>query len=178
MRVFASMLFLHQIAVGNTLDVTKDYPELQELIAEAELKQWIEIDVAKAVYRLAPEGKRLHDGWMREAQDLIGRFDIYADVEMDSMGHASFDTGRGQDLRVPMFELSGLDPFRVRLLLGMSDGEWNSLTDWRSAILDVDWYDGVFRPIEQAPSVDELGRERLTRVMDQAQAELRRTDDY
>ena len=40
---------------------------------------------------------------MDEAQDLIKRFDIFGDVDVDSQGTARFDTGLGRDLRVPIY---------------------------------------------------------------------------
>jgi hypothetical protein len=177
-KEYAKMLFLHEIAVGNSLDVTKDYPDLEELIKDAELRNEIEIDTAKAVYKLSPEGRRVHDAWMREAQELIKVYDIFGDVDVDASGNARFDSGFGKDLRVPIFELEGLNPFRARFLLGLNDGEWDRLENWRDAIHDADFYGEIFSPIESAPSVDELGADRLARVLDQGKAALRRQQPY
>jgi hypothetical protein len=172
-RQFARMMFLHQVSVGHSLDVTKDYPDFGEIIQACEKEHLIEIDVPSASYKLTQEGQQLHRGWVDEAQDLIRRFDIYGDVDVDSSGRASFDTGMGRDWRVPMFEHEGVDPFKARFLLGLNDGEWDDLPNWREAALDPAWYQEVFAPIESAPSVEDLGRDRLERVMDQAKAALR-----
>lgn len=176
-KTFAPMIFLHEIAVGNSLDVTKDYAELTDLLKEAELRQWTDIDVGRAVYKLAPAGQQLHDGWMQEAQELIRLYDIYGDVDVDASGNARFDTGFGKDLRVPVFEHEGVDPFRARLLLGLNDGEWDRLPNWRELIYDPAWYEEVFAPVESAPSRDELGEARLARIIDQGKAALRE-DSY
>ncbi len=110
-------MFLHQIAVGSAIDVTKDNPELEELIAWGEKEQYIEIDVKTANYKLTERGKRVHDSYIEEAQNLIKKFDIYGDVDVDRSGTAHFDTGSGRDLRVAAFEMEGVDPFRARFCL-------------------------------------------------------------
>lgn len=172
-RVFAHMMLLHQTAAGHGLDVTKDYPGISFAIAEAEQKGQIEIDVPTATYKLTPIGKRTHQNWIDEAQDLIKRFDIYGDVIVDGNGTASFDTDMGEDLRVPMFELAGVDPFRARFLLGLNDGEWDGMPLWWDQAVDPDWYAEVFGPIESAPSVESLGHQKLERVRDQGATYLR-----
>jgi hypothetical protein len=170
---YAHMALLHHTAVGPRLDVTKDYPSLAGAIAEAERKGEIEIDVPTATYALTPVGRRTHQTWLDEAQELIKRFDVYGDVLVDGAGTASFDSGMGEDLRVPMFELAGVDPFRARFLLGLNDGEWNGAPLWWNDVTDPAWYAEVFGPIESAPSVDDLGRAKLERIREQAAAYLR-----
>lgn len=172
MRLFARMMFLHQLSLGHSLDVTKDYPDLEDLIKEAELQGEIEVDVPTASYKLTSEGRRVHQAWIDEAQDLIKKYDVYGDVDLDSTGRARFDTGRGKDYRVVVYEYEGLNPFRARYLLGLNDGEWDELQDWRDAIQAPAWYESIFEPIEVAPSLAEMGRDRLLRMMDQAKASL------
>jgi hypothetical protein len=174
MKAFARIMFLHQIALGSTIDVTKDHPEIDEVIAWAEREELIEIDVQKAAYRLTAKGKALYEGYVQEAQDLIKKFDIYGDVDLDSSGTVRFDTGLGNDLRVALFELNGVDPFRARFLIGLSDGEWDQLSNWQEVIQDVSWYERMFEQIEQAPSVDDIGRDTLLHIQDEGKAMLRR----
>lgn len=173
LQLYARMMFLHQLSLGHSLDVTKDYPDLADLIKEAERQHLIEIDVPTASYRLTAEGQRVHQGWIDEAQDLIRRFDIYGDVDVDTSGTARFDTGMGRDWRIAAFEHEGVNPFRARFLLGLNDGEWDDLPNWRDAALDPAWYAEVFAPVESAPTGEEIGRDRFERVMDQAKAALR-----
>lgn len=172
-KEFARIFFLHQLAIGFAVDVTREYPELIDVIKFAESKGWIEIDVKKVQYKLTAEGKSVYDRYMDEAQDLIRRFDIYSDVDVDSSGKVRFDTGLGSDLRVPAFEMEGVDPFRARFLLGLNDGEWDKLDNWFESFESPSWYAEIFEPIETAPSIDEIGRPRLTEIIDQAKAALR-----
>ncbi len=166
-------MFLHQIAAGSPIDVTKDNPELEELIAWAEKELYIEIDVKTANYKLTERGKRVHDSYIEEAQNLIKKFDIYGDVDVDRTGTAHFDTGSGRDLRVAAFEMEGVDPFRARFLLGLNDGEWDKLPNWHQLINEISFYNEVFAPIERAVSIEEIGEEKLAAIIDQGKAKLR-----
>jgi len=118
-------------------------------------------------------GKKTHDKWMSEAQDLIRRFDILADVDVDASGKARFDTSLGDDYRVAAYEISNINPYRARLLLGLNDGEWNDIHDWESLATDRNWYQKQFEPIDKAVSADEIGKERLESVIRQAKDQLR-----
>jgi hypothetical protein len=173
-ELFAQVMFLHQLFLSANVDVTKDHPELEKLIHWGEQEELIEIDVQKASYRLTNKGKSLHDSYIQEAQDLIKRFDIYSDVDIDSKGNVRFDTGLGKDLRIPVFELSGVDPFRARFLLGVNDGEWDQLSNWEELIEDIHFYERIFEPIECAPSVEDIGQATLIKVQDEGKALLRR----
>ena len=173
-KEFARLMFLHQVFNGFAVDVTREFPELLEVIQYAESKGWIEVDVKSVAYKLTEIGRKVHDRYIAEAQDLIRRFDIYADVDVDSLGQARFDTGLGKDLRVPVMEIEGVDPFRARFLLGLNDGEWDELSNWMELFQDKKWYADIFAPIDEAPSTEEIGQQRLASIIDQAKSELRR----
>ena len=173
MNEFAMMMFLQQIGIGFQIDVTKEFPEIGLEIASAEKKNWIEIDVTKAAYKLTEDGKAALKKYIDAAQDLIKRYDIYCDVDVDSSGTARFDTGLGQDLRIAAYEFEGIDPFKARFLLGLNDGEWNNLSNWMELIHDKAWYDGVFEPVEMAPSIDDVGTAKMQSIMEQGKAALR-----
>jgi hypothetical protein len=173
MKTYGQIMFLHQMAIGFQLDVTKDFAELADLQPELERKELIDIDVKKASYKLTPAGKAVYDKYIVEAQELIKRYDIFIDSDVDATGKARFDTGLGRDLRVAVYELEGVDPFRARFLLGINDGEWNNLSNWYECIADENWYANVFRPIENAPGVDDIGRDKLINIVDQGKAALR-----
>lgn len=172
-KEFARLFFLHQVAIGTSIDVTKEYPELIDVIKWAEAKAYVEVDVKNVKYKLTAAGQRFHDQYIEEAQNLIKRYDIYSDVDVDSSGFVRFDTGLGQDLRVPAFELAGVDPFRARFLLGLNDGEWNKLDDWMDKFENPDWYASIFEAIEKAPSIDEIGKKQMADIMEQAKFKLR-----
>jgi hypothetical protein len=171
-RDLSRVMALHQIAIGYPIDVTKELPELTEVIAWAESNELIEIDVQKVAYKLTAKGRRMHDSYIEEAQDLIKRFDIYGNVDSDNSG-IYFDTGLGRDLRVPAFEMEGVDPFRARFLLGINDGEWDKLSNWPEVFNQESWYGQIFAPIEQAPSLEEVGREKMAEIMTRAKSILR-----
>jgi len=170
---FAKLMFLHQIAIGAPIDVTKDYPEIATVIAWAEKENFIEVDVKKASYKLTDAGRQYHDRVLQEAQDLIKKFDIFGDVDVDMNGTPHFDTGMGKDMRVPIFELSGVDPFRARFLIGLNDGEWDKLSNWIELCNDKSWYEKVFEVVERAPSIEEFGRTNLLRILDEGKAAVR-----
>jgi len=173
MREFARLFLLHQIKVGAHVDVTKDLPELNDSISWAEREGLIEIDVKSAAYKLTERGKRTHASYIEEAQNLIRRYDIFGDVDVDASGKAHFDTGLGRDLRVPVYEMEGIDPFRARFILGLNDGEWDRLDNWTDVIEDKKWYDEIFRPIETAPSIEDIGEDTLKQIIHQGKALLR-----
>lgn len=171
----ARLMVLHQIAIGTTIDVTKDTAELIDFIAWAEKEGLIEIDVKKAAYKLTEKGKRTHDSYIEEAQNLVVRYDIFSDVDVDSAGQAHFDTGLGRDFRIAVYEMEGVDPFRARFLLGLNDGEWDKLPRWEEALENENWYKEIFAPIENAPNADDAGGEAvLAGIIDQGKAKMRR----
>lgn len=170
----ARLMFLHQVAKGAQIDVTKDLPELQDVLGRLEKDGLIDIDVKKAAYKLTEKGVRTHASYLEEAQNLIRRYDIFGDVDIDASGKAHFDTGLGKDLRVPVYEVEGIDPYRARFLLGLNDGEWDGTEDWIDNLENENWYRQVFEPIDRAPSVDDVGgKARIEAVIDQGKSVLR-----
>lgn len=177
-KEFSNTFFLHQICVGRQLDVTKDHIELDETLKQAEREGLVEVDVKQASYRSTPKGKAKHDAIMSEAQDLIKRYDIYCDVDVDANGTARFDTGLGRDLRVPVYEFEGVDPFRARFLLGLNDGEWDKMEDWTDVVEDPKWFASIMDPIERAPSLEEIGRNKVQAIIEQGKAKLREESQF
>lgn len=173
---YAGLALLHMLAVGRHLDVTKDHPGLSETLGRLERDGLIAIDVPRASYALSEAGKARHEAMVREAQELVKRYDIYGDVDEDPSGTVRFDTGLGQDWRVAVFELEGLDPFRSRFLIGLNDGEWDQLPDWTLRLQDPVWYDEVFAGVESAPGVQDVGVPRLERAIAAGKARLRDDD--
>jgi hypothetical protein len=174
---FALIMFLHQLNIGYEIDVTKDFPEIAAEVAESEKNNWIEIDVKKAAFKLTEAGQAALKRYLDEAQNLIRRYDVYADVDVDGAGNVLFDTNLGKDLRVAAWEFEGVDPFRARFLLGINDGEWNNLSNWMELIHDRAWYDGIFDAIESAPAVDDIGGGQMQTIIDQGKAALRKEQD-
>lgn len=177
-EVLAKLLLLHQLSLGFIIDVTREMPELSNIIAQAEKEELLEIDVKKASYALSEKGKRSHASFIAEAQDLIRRFDIFADVDLDAAGNVHFDTGLGKDLRVAVYELEGVDPYRARFLLGLNDGEWDGLENWTDLVGSQSWYREIFRPVDSALSIDDIGRAKLEHIVDRGKAVLRSDSSF
>jgi hypothetical protein len=173
MMRFAVMMLMHQVKKGYVIDVTRDDPDLMEVIAAAERDHWLDIDVKRACYVLSEAGERHYGALMREAQELVLRYDIYGDVDVLANGEVLFDTGLGDDWRIAMFEYADLDPFYVRFLIGLNDGEWDDLSDWPACVRSQRWYAQVFGPIEAALSVEDIGKDRLEQALRAGKSALR-----
>ncbi len=179
LQELARLMFIHQVAIGTHVDVTRELAELSDTIAWAEKEGLIEIDVQKVEYKLTTKGKRVHDSYIEEAQNLIKRYDIFGDVDVDAnTGEVHFDTNLGHDLRVAVYELESVDPYRARFLLGLNDGEWNKLEDWPELSTSESWYREIFAPIDQAPSVDDVGRDELERIISRGKAAVRKESQF
>ncbi|MBP7860623.1 hypothetical protein KA183_02990 [bacterium] len=178
MEDLARLVFLHQLAIGSLVDVTKENLDLTDIIKWAEDENLVEIDVDKAVYKLTAKGIRMHDSYIEEAQSLIERFDIFSDVDMDAKNDIHFDTGLGSDLRVPIYELEGIDPYRARFLLGLNDGEWNSLDNWTSQIINEKWYREIFDSIDKSPSLEDIGENIIKNILEQGKAAIRKSRSF
>ncbi len=177
MLPFQLLFMLHRFKRG--YEIRADEVDLlRELTDEAENRGLLQFDMGKSSFVLAPDGEQAYKNLVTEAQDLVKRFDIYADVDLEFRGDVHFGTGSGQDLRVPMYQLAGVDPFRARFVLGLNDGEWDDLQDWPRRILDSGWFDEVFAYVEQCPTIEDIGRQQLERVHDAGRRELRGEGDF
>jgi len=65
----------------------------------------------------------MYDRYIAEAQDLIRRFDIYADVRCRFQRSCQVGYKFGTRPAVTLHGDGGVDPFRARFLLGLNDGE-------------------------------------------------------
>ncbi len=169
----SQLFFLHQLAIGGHVDVIKEVPELQDIVSWAEKQGLIEIDVQKTSYKLTEKGKRAHESYVEEGQNLIKRYDLFADVDIDSSGSIFFETGLGRDLRIAVYEMEGVDPYRARFILGLNDGEWDKLDDWESLITSESWYREIFKVVDSAFSANDVGRDVMERVLDRGKAMMR-----
>lgn len=168
----AQAMFIHHVGLDANIDVTTDHPEIDDLIKWGEAEGLIDIDVQKAAYKLTPKGQAYQKKLKTEAQDLIRRYDIFGDVDVDQNGKAHFDSGLGRDLRVAVFEFEGVNPYRARLLVGLNDSEWSS-ADWQDRVQDQNWYQSVFEQVDSAIHVDDVAEPELRRIIDQGRQILR-----
>jgi hypothetical protein len=82
---------------------------------------------------------------------------VFKDVYYDTAsGALEFDTGRGQDLRVQIYEFEDLDPARVVFLLRLYDGSFDEgLATWRESIHSERFFGEVLSPITNGVRIDE-----------------------
>ena len=173
MRAYQVMFALHQFKRGYQTTMT-DVDTLRPVTEEAEAKGLLRFDLSKNTFVVTPAGENAYQSLIAEAQELIGRYDVFSDVDFGkSQPEIRFGSGLGRDLRVPVWELNGINPFRARFVLGLNDGEWDALPDWPRRIVNPRWFDEIFAPIEAAPTIDSLGRPFCERIFDAGKAELR-----
>ena len=84
-----------------------------------------------------------------EAESYVGTYDIFSDVlPGSSAGPHRFGTGRGIDLRVPVYEAEGIDPLRAVFLLRVYDSSLEEAAgdDWKRAATDPGFYRDILVP--------------------------------
>ncbi|MBU6428010.1 MAG: hypothetical protein KGR26_03285 [Cyanobacteria bacterium REEB65] len=172
MLAFQVMFVLHRSKRGYQTTMT-DVDTLAPITDEAESKGLLRFDMAKETFILTEQGQKAYQSLVDEAQQLIARYDLYSDVDCGRDGTIRFQTGLGEDLRVPIWERNGINVFRARFVLGLNDGEWDELPNWPRRITDPRWFDEIFAPIEQAPTVEQVGSERCERIFDEGKRVLR-----
>ncbi len=173
MRAYQVMFALHEFKRGYQTTMT-DVDTLRPVTEEAEAKGLLRFDLSKNTFQATPEGENAYQSLIAEAQELIRRYDLFCDVDLaKGQTEIRFGSGLGQDLRIPIWELNGINPFRARFVLGLNDGEWDALGDWPKRIVNPRWFDEIFAPIEDAPTIDNLGRPLCERIFDEGKAELR-----
>lgn len=175
---YARMALLHMLGIGRMLDVTRDHDAIAGPLAEIEAEGLVSIDVARATWVLTSQGSATWRKQIDEAQEMLRRYDVFADVDADPSGIIRFDTGHGEDLRVAVIEREARDPFRARFLVGLNDGEWDELPGWTERLADPAWYDEIFDMVARAPGVEEFGAARLDAVRAAGKAFVRDDDAW
>lgn len=144
---------------------------MQDLLLLAERRDLLRHDPARHRFVLTETGRRMAEGLEREAEELVHRFDLFADVSGRSGGTIRFGTGHGEDLRIPMWERAGLEPFRARFVLGLLDGEFAEDPEFPLVLQRAAWFAKVFAPVEEAPHAEDMPPGALERVADAAAEE-------
>jgi hypothetical protein len=96
-------------------------------------------------------------------ENVLNRYEIFADVLCDAeTGECDFGTGRGGDMRIPVYEAEGVDPFRAVFFVELFDGALEKLEDdWRDVIHEREFYDALLMPVTDRPLVDEQILEKI-----------------
>ena len=110
-------------------------------------------------FAITIEGRRFLGQIIEETESYIDQYDVFSDVSYDmEAGSVEFGTGRGDDLRVQVYESEGIDPVRAVFLLCLYDSTLDTYVDsWRERIHSNEFYDEVLRPVlDHGRVVDEL----------------------
>ena len=131
----------------NLLPIAKKLQSVK-LIAPSELEQ---------TFAISEDGRQAISRTIAETESYIDQFDVFKDVYLDGpSGAPEFDTGRGEDLRVQIFEAEDLDPARIVFLLRMYDATFDEvLAVWRESIHSEQFFGEMLSPIVNAERVDE-----------------------
>ena len=114
-------------------------------------------------YEIAEEGRQLLADMLSETESHIDRYEVFEDVSYDGdEGVAEFGTGRGDDLRVQVYEAEGLDPLKAVFLRLLYDGFLDAYVDeWREAIHDDAFFDDLLVPVVDRSEVEESAMESI-----------------
>ena len=114
-------------------------------------------------FEITPEGRQVLANMIEETETHLDRYEVFKDVLYDvESGSASFGSGRGQDLRAPVYEAEGLDPLRTVFLLLLYDwGLDGDQSDWRESINDGEFYDYTLASVVDHQNVDEADLESI-----------------
>ena len=167
-------------------------PGLKVAVAALRSKGLIACPAGARVFGITRKGRRFIGRLLAETESYIDRYDHFTDTEFDlDLDSVEFETGRGVDLRVPVFLAEGLDPIRAVFLLRLYDGSLDdSLANWESLIDDEAFFEGILEPAVNRCHVDETAigqivesgygfleeREERARELESQQEILRRVE--
>ena len=111
----------------------------------------------EGTFSISAEGRLAIRKTIAETESYIDQYDVFKDVYLDAdSGALEFDTGRGRDLRVQIYEAEDLDLVRVVFLLRMYDSTFDEvLGTWRDSIHSEQYFGEILSPIINAERVDE-----------------------
>ena len=109
------------------------------------------------IFEISEEGRQAIGRTIAETESYINQYDVFKDVYYDpGSGALEFDTGRGQDLRVQIYEYEDRDPVRVIFLLRLYDGTFDEdLATWGDSIHSERYFGEVLSPITNGARIDE-----------------------
>ena len=123
--------------------------ELLPILAGLQDKEFVAASDVSGMYVITREGRQLLGDMIVETESYIDRYDVFKDVAYDSDGQAvEFGTGRGDDLRVQVYDSEGLDPIRTVFLLRMYDGTLDAYAEvWRERIHEDGFFTEILLPV-------------------------------
>ena len=147
MREFRLILLLYQmdrygqdfVFEGQDLDTTG----IEAVADWAVTKGWLDLSAKevrgeyKPVYSRTEEGNRLLRALVRETDDLIKNYDHFGDVTL-AEEPPRFHTGRGEDLRIWVYQVENVDAVRAAFLMNIENGAYDRT--WRDVFRDDAFY--------------------------------------
>ena len=109
------------------------------------------------VFTITEFGRQTIGRLLTETESYISQYDVFKDVAYyQDAGLVEFETGRGEDLRVQVFQAEGLDPVRTVFLLRLYDGTLDEiLPTWQQLIHQAEFFDRILEPVVNHYQVDE-----------------------
>lgn len=114
-------------------------------------------------YEITRKGRGFIGNLIAETESYIRRFDAFSDV-LPGRGFqpTTFGSGRGIDLRVQIFEVEGIDPYRAVFLLRMYDGTLDGYADcWREKIRSAEFLNLLLEPVVDHQRVGDVDIDRI-----------------
>ena len=144
----------YQLSVAPTAGIDKKLAPIARKLQSANLITPSDIE---QVFEITEEGKQAIGKTIDETESYINQYDVFKDVYHDSeSGTLEFDTGRGKDLRVQIYEYEDRDPVRVIFLLRLYDGTFDEgLATWRDSIHSEQFFGEILSPITNGVRIDE-----------------------
>ncbi len=126
-------------------------PVAQALVAEG----LIDRSEETGQFELTESGQETVNGMMDEAETVIERYEVFADVLYDSeTGDCEFDSEAGIDLRIPVYEAEGLSASRAVMFVELCDGEFALMADdWRTVVHEREFFESLLLPVVERPLI-------------------------
>lgn len=157
---------------GQDLDTTG-----VEAVADwAVTKGWLDLSAKevggdyKPVYSRTEAGSKLLRELVRETDDLIKNYDQFGDVTL-AEEPPRFQTGRGEDLRIWVYQTENIDPVRAAFLMNIENGVYDR--SWRQVFRDDAFYRDLITIAGAESPVSPQKLDRVIRAGKQWAAERR-----
>lgn len=116
----------------------------------------IEPSNESGLFEITEQGHETVHQMIAEAENVIDRYEVFADVLYDpETGECEFGTGRGEDMRIPVYEAEGVEPLQAVFHVELYDGTLVRLEDdWREVIHEREFFEVLLMPVVDRPLLD------------------------
>ena len=144
----------YKLSVSPIAETDKDLLPIAKKLQSAKL---ITTSDLQETYAITEEGRQAISRTIAETESYIDQYDVFKDVFYDAeSGALEFETGRGKDLRVQMYEHEDLDPVRIVFLLRLYDSTFDEVqATWRDSIHSEQFFGELLSPVMNAERMEE-----------------------